>query len=325
LLVAQLARRPRDLARVVLWAAASAVPLLAIAGAYSHARWGNPLATGYEAVAVSATENVLLAAYGFFFSLGKGLFIFSPPLVPAVLGWPRFARRSVLVALAATALPVLYVYCRYTFWGGDYAWGPRYIIFVIPAALLPLVPLLDRLWASRRRLAQAGVALALAAGVAVQVLGGSFYWDTFIRVSIQAKTAWLGPSNRSGARIATQGDVCGACFEDTHAHTWLPPFSPIFGHAWLLRNVVGGNDWVTAEKDAPWRRHTTLQLDVADGYGRARVDWWPLLWAKNPALRRVGAPIFALYVALLGVGVVLWRSGLRARARADRTREAGHV
>jgi len=29
-----------------------------------------------------------------------------------------------------------------------------------------------------------------------------------------------------------------------------------------------------AEKDAPWRRYTNLQLNIQQNYGRARTDWW---------------------------------------------------
>jgi hypothetical protein len=29
-----------------------------------------------------------------------------------------------------------------------------------------------------------------------------------------------------------------------------------------------------AEKDAPWRRYTNLQVNIQQSYARARVDWW---------------------------------------------------
>jgi hypothetical protein len=51
-----------------------------------------------------------------------------------------------------------------------------------------------------------------------------------------------------------------------YAQTWLPPFSPIEGHLWLLRHVPAGHDAKTAEADAPWRRYTTLRLDIEDTF-----------------------------------------------------------
>jgi hypothetical protein len=29
-----------------------------------------------------------------------------------------------------------------------------------------------------------------------------------------------------------------------------------------------------AEKDAPWRRYTNLQINIQQSYARARIDWW---------------------------------------------------
>jgi hypothetical protein len=325
-LVAQMARRPRELGQVLLWACATGVPLLLLTGAYNYLRWGNALSTGYDSMTITASENVLVAAYGFLFSLGKGLFVFCPPLLVVPFALRGFPRPTLLLAFAASAGPVVLAYCRYIVWGGDYAWGPRYLVFIVPVALLPLVFLIDRALTAQRRRTLAAVGLVAALGVAVQLLGSCIYWDQFIRIAITAKETWLGRPDRSGARVPTRGAVCGACFEDMFAYNWLPPFSPITGQAWLFRHVVAGDDLATAEQDAPWHRYTTLRLNIADGYNRARVDWWVLLWlAERPELRKAGATVTLLFLGLGAWGLVLWGRPPRPRSATvgEQRREPG--
>ena len=47
--------------------------------------------------------------------------------------------------MALTALPVVLLYSRLLFWAGDYAWGPRYLVFLAPLLLLPAALLLEDL------------------------------------------------------------------------------------------------------------------------------------------------------------------------------------
>src|SRR4029453_16214146 len=128
------------------------------------------------------------------------------------------------------------------FWSGDYAWGPRYLVFCVPALMLPLALVVER----GRRLVAAALVAALALGVFVQILGSAYYWDHWIRISKEASAAWLGKPNRSGSFPPDRGGVCDACFEDQYAQQWLPPFQPIAGHLWLLRHTPFGDDSKTA-------------------------------------------------------------------------------
>jgi hypothetical protein len=96
--------------------------------------------------------------------------------------------------------------------------------------------------------------------------------------------------------------LCDGCFEDNHGHIWLPPLSPILGHAWLLRHV--GDPWEVAERDAPWRRFTSVDMpEVAQYYRGARLDWWGSLWVTDrTSAHGVGASALALFTlaAILG-------------------------
>jgi hypothetical protein len=140
----------------------------------------------------------------------------------------------------------------------------------------------------------------------VQCLGNAFYWDDFINISRQAQQAWLGRPDTRGTVMAPY--PCFSCFEQVYGIEWLPPMQPIAGHFWLLRHKVAGDDWVTAEAHAPWRRYTSLRLDIKASYEAAGIDWWPL--AADPG-RRLPAALVA-FCLLLAVPLRPWVRALRS-------------
>lgn len=275
----RLRTQPRVLASLGGWASLGLLPGLVALGAYNHARWGSIFSSGYGEVTVGFwRENPLTGLWGQLLSPGKSVFLYSPPLVLALAGLPRLWRRRPNVALAILLVvaPVVLVHARYLFWSGDWGWGPRYLVFALPALLLPAAELFgrDAPGAAPRPLRRAAVAGVLAVGVIVQGLGNLFHWHDYINVSREAAQAWLGRPDTSGTVL---GDTpCFSCFEEMYPTQWLPPFQPIAGHAWLLRHKLAGDDWQTAEADAPWKRYTSVRLDIRKSYDAAVIDWWPL-------------------------------------------------
>jgi hypothetical protein len=297
------------------------LPGLVALGWYSHARWGSVTTSGYEAVTGGFwNESILTGLWGQLLSPGKSLFLFSPPLVLALWGWRRLiARRApVALAVALTVGPVALIYARYLFWSGDWGWGPRYLVFALPALLLPAAELFPDEPAPPGRALRAGLLAALLAGVAAQGLGNAFAWRDFIRISRQAQEAWLG-------RPATAGNVlapyeCFSCFEQMYPIQWLPPMQPMAGHWWLLRHKIRGDDWKAAAADAPWSRYTSLAIDIRSGYDGARVDWLPL----EAGPRAAALAALALLLLLLAVPVRPWLAALRWRGDGDgQQREPG--
>ena len=323
-LAVRLRGRWRPTVRLLGWTALTAVPFLLLALIYNTLCWGGPLTTGYQPYFHSYWgESPLWGLWGMFLSPGKSVFLYSPPLILGLLALPRLWRRhrAACAGLLATAGPVLLVYAFYKL-DGDYAWGPRFVVFMVPALGLSFAVLIDawRGWTSRwsRRAARGALALFLAVGVGVQVLGLSLYWDHFIRISMDARTAWLGTPDRAGAIIPVRADGhCDSCFEDVHQLEWLPPFQPIAGHLWLLRSLAAGRDWKAAEADAPWHRHTSLTLPIKDSYQRARLDWWGMLWLRDlPQYRAVGVILLLLMAGGTGLGTTLWIRAHRSAAPA---------
>jgi hypothetical protein len=123
------------------WSAATALAVAAGVGvalllwrnAYLH---GSPFEFGYPSAAEGGkalnTFGTPLATglLGFLVSPGKSIFLFSPPILLALLGLPRLWRRDRGLAFVAAAAPIVYLlfFATYTQWEGGYCYGPRYLV-----------------------------------------------------------------------------------------------------------------------------------------------------------------------------------------------------
>jgi len=253
-------------------------------------------------------QGLFMGLWGVFLSPGKSFLVYSPPLILGLFGishlW-RKGRFDLLALLAVSVAPVLLYLAMLSHWTGDWCWGPRYCVFLTPALMLPAAFVIDHWLQLRPRVTLVPIALVFCLGLIVQVLGNSLYWDHYIRVAQQARIAWLGVPNRSGASSPIVAGVCDPCFEDIYPMTWLAPFNPIEGHWWLLQHVWNGDSAVLAENDAAWHRYTWVPFVVDESYSRARIDWWFLNFLpKKPGK---GVASLAALITLCGAGLWLWR------------------
>lgn len=111
--------------------------------------------------------NPLAGIAGLLLSPGKGLLLYSPALLLAVLGVRGLAQRSpglVRTIAVLSALQLLFI-GSLSIWHGEWSWGPRYLLVLIP------------LWCLAMPFASVGsprkwlVATLLAAGLFVNLLG----------------------------------------------------------------------------------------------------------------------------------------------------------
>lgn len=134
-------------------AVAALLPFLAVIGIYNTARLGSPFDTGY--VEAWQTANAELAtstgfslwdiptnAMALWLSPGKGLLVFSPVLLLALLGiWRR--ARALPVEVAGVLMTCLAYTCLYganfAWHGSAWCWGPRYLA-PLPPLLAPFLP-----------------------------------------------------------------------------------------------------------------------------------------------------------------------------------------
>lgn len=143
---------------------------LGIIGWYNWLRFGSPLTTGYLPEERFATP-FLEGFYGLTFSPGKGLFWYNPLFFAALVAWPAFVRRHRVEALLAGAIVLSNVafYAPWYLWWAGHAWGPRFLVTILPFAALPLAPAIE---IARRKRWLASVLMALAAvSIVVQLLG----------------------------------------------------------------------------------------------------------------------------------------------------------
>ncbi len=122
-----------------------------------------------------APLNILTRTYGQLLSPAKGLLFFSPLVLLVAPGWVGVWRRSRGVALAAlgTAAGTLLVYGGYDLWYGGLAWGPRFMVPLLPLLSLPVAALAEHPgWGGRMLL---GLALLVSVPVQAAVVFGA--WD----------------------------------------------------------------------------------------------------------------------------------------------------
>lgn len=142
----------------------------------AHAFWTNPLA-GLLSLTVSP---------------GKGILWYSPSVLLALAGLRGLWRRAPAVALgiAGASLTLLLMLSPLAFFGGDWCWGPRYLVAVLPLWCVAW-PYATGAWA--RRPVRAAV---LGASVLVQVLGLSmehhnFFYQRNLPAYFWAEQPWF--------------------------------------------------------------------------------------------------------------------------------------
>lgn len=141
---------------------------------YNAARFGSPWISGYLPQE-RFSGNWLQGVVGLLVSPGRGLLLYVPVLWFALLGWRRLwieHRRDAVLWAAVAGLYVL-LYGKWFMWHGGYAWGPRFLVPVVPLLFLGLAP-----WLAERhgRLAWSLFGLAAAVSVVLAVLGASVHF-----------------------------------------------------------------------------------------------------------------------------------------------------
>ena len=283
------------------------VELSALALWHNTLKTGSILDSGYRIKDGIFSGNFVAGAYGLLLSPGKSAFLYSPPLVLALLGTPtalRRRRRETIFFLSLIAVVIAFN-AKFRHWHADYCWGPRHLVAVTPLAMLLAFPWLpEALAEGRRRWRQLALAALLALGLGVQLLGAVFYWDHYIRMLIAVK-------DLTGASGWYQENL-------SHGH-YIPEFSPLRGHWWMLKHLW--HDDADLDRDAPWKVVMPLPADMTEGWRRMRVDWWPLDWTDEKGARvkrgwiALGAMELGALALIYSVARTLRRRSTRAPAR----------
>ncbi len=158
---------PRPWRRTLFWAGSALVLGGGGYALYNVVRFGAPWYTGYQVSLREAFSTpVWLGAYGLLLSPFRGLAWFSPIVWAVLMGARPFYRRDPHSARVFAGMFATYTlfYSTWWSWSGEFAWGPRFLLPVLPV----LMPFVAAAWetAHRRR----WVLILAVVSTAVQVL-----------------------------------------------------------------------------------------------------------------------------------------------------------
>jgi hypothetical protein len=190
LAVAIAVRWPRRMLLFVLCAA----PVAAALFAYDTWAFGGAFEHGFSGSASRFSETWGVGQAGLLFSPAKGLFVFTPVALMAVVGLVRAVRfregwlgeRFLPAAAGAAALAHLLFIGKWGEWHGGESWGPRMMTDALPLVFLFLPEALDAF--------PKLTGLLAAVSVAVQALGAFAYdyrWERLHQRADADKTAAL--------------------------------------------------------------------------------------------------------------------------------------
>jgi hypothetical protein len=291
---------PRDWLRLLaLLALGPALALIGI-GVYDLARFGSPFSTGYgisgdyhDMHPPHSLQALWEGIYGPLLSPGKGLFLYAPVLL--LLPWAAvrfvrgYGRDALLLLLGIAAIDVLAHANTLIVWLGGWAWGPRFLIPIIPIVLLPLGALLHGAGPRVRRIAWTLGML----GVLIQIPAVLLEKGAYIR--------YLNAHDGQPACIWRTEDL----------YKWHLQYSPLLGQ-WqrlLDSHTYEGQLTSLASQVARLRGESgmadvTVQRTIAQGwFTPAPQSWWGLLSLQGAGWGTLALPL----LALLALGALfLW-------------------
>jgi len=246
-----------------------ALVALALHGLFNLGRYGDALNTGYLARSVDGQEvadagaagrvlrvgfaNIpLVGFYGLLVSPARGVVWYALPIVAAAWAFLRFyrERRSAALAFGGMAALWLVVHGFWIGWHGGWGWGPRYLLPVLPLALVPLATC----WLERRaRFAAVGLVLV---GVLIQLPGALVdFW-----------TAGQRASDMFAAN-------CVRCTDGRFSvyRSLVPEAADLKIHTELLRSGILDLGWVTFA--GTWLAPVTLGVAALLAAAGLRLLW----------------------------------------------------
>lgn len=163
-------------------AIAFSVPVIASVGLillYNYGRFGDFTETGYnmahEMRKYKPPGVFIDAVYGVLFSGSKSVFLYSPPLLLAIIGAREFWARSraLTVTVIGTLAVYFLVYTRVAWWGGGMCWGPRYFMPLVGMGMAMTAPFVARALSPGGGWRKSLLIVLAVAGIGIQIIAVS--------------------------------------------------------------------------------------------------------------------------------------------------------
>ena len=248
---------------------------MAVAMGYNWLRFDSIFQFGYTG-AMDAGHGfgtpMASGLYGLLFSPGKSIFLYTPLVIVGLAGARAFHRTHPRENLFCwfTACAVLLLYGRWWAWHGDWCWGPRFLMPVIPLAMLPALSIIEH-FKTTGMLRKTAFTLLAAGSFLIQIPGTVINSNNYLYLATRTvPTHAFFISGQSGLR---DGQLA--------AH-FIPEFSPIAGQIWLLRVAVSGqgpdNEYLAGTP--PWRTLLSTENAVPPP-GLVRIAAIPDFWHEH--------------------------------------------
>jgi hypothetical protein len=203
---------PQVPARIAIGLLLPPVVIFALLGYVNHVKFGSPWASGYH---VWKPETHLPVGrwqdgvWGLLFAARFSIFLYFPLLIFALIGLPRFvrARRLDAIVIFAIFIVFLVVVGMIPTWAGEWTYGPRYVLFMLPVLSLPLVTFVDELILDRLNTWPArawGIVLLICLG-----------YSTYLGVQVNRLPFWSYYREKIALDVAWT-DTSAAYFRDHH-------------------------------------------------------------------------------------------------------------
>ena len=269
--------------------AVSGVAVLAVMSVsllYNDARFGEPFTVGYDRLGHFTKLSLDARSPAILFSLllgpGVGLLVLSPALLFALPGikalW-REDRWYVAGLLAAVASCLLFFASWHDSYTGGGAWGTRYQCHLLSLFALPVAVGARRLWEGRGRRLVLAVA---AASVLLQMV------SVFATYHLEVYQASCEGRSDAPFRLALRDGQLG-------------------------RRLENLGRWVA---DLPPRAPQGCEAPIALMWERYVPNFWGPVFAERLGGR--GAPVLAVWLALLAASLALLAAGWRRVSRDSR-------
>jgi hypothetical protein len=194
-------------------------------------RFGSAFDFGYGHETAQFSNPLWAGLYSLLIGPNKGIIFYVPLalLFPwAVWKMCTCHRREVFLVLSIFVLHTA-LNAKWWSWEGGESWGPRMLLPVVPLMIVVTAMILDAVKWSKFPF----VAL-LIAGVGVNLLGVLLYFPLWpVVVKLNTTRIPLDIRGRPDGEYIEQNGK--RWFRPSTATNYLPPLSPIRGHAWLLR------------------------------------------------------------------------------------------